>query len=281
MPMPVPSSFNDIGQEKNLRDFVGWAWYDTQFYLPMSWSNTTNRILLRFSSVHYHAVCYINGINITEHVGGHLPFEIDISKTVYLEKYNLLTVAVNNTLTLETLPQGVVVYHSDSEYLLKPYFDFFNYAGIHRSVHLSRVPSSFIFDITLTPSYINKTGIFEYSILFQSYDERQLSLHCVLEVWDNLHKEKVATKKGCKESVKIPNVQLWWPYLMHPNPGYLYNIRVKLMDKKTLTDEYHLKSGIRTIKLTSNAFLINDEPFYFLGFGKHEDSNVNIVELLL
>ena len=53
------------------------------------------------------------------------------------------------------------------------------------------------------------------------------------------------------------------------------------MDKKTLTDEYHLKSGIRTIKLTSNAFLINDEPFYFLGFGKHEDSNVNIVELLL
>ena len=26
--------------------------------------------------------------------------------------------------------------------------------------------------------------------------------------------------------IDIPNATLWWPYLMHPNPGYLYTVEV-------------------------------------------------------
>ena len=32
--------------------------------------------------------------------------------------------------------------------------------------------------------------------------------------------------------------------------------------------------GIRTVRVDGSRFLINDEPFYFRGFGKHEDSAV-------
>ena len=37
MDMPVPSSFNDIGTDSLVRDFVGWAWYYRTFYVPISW----------------------------------------------------------------------------------------------------------------------------------------------------------------------------------------------------------------------------------------------------
>ena len=38
-----------------------------------------------------------------------------------------------------------------------------------------------------------------------------------------------------------------------------------------LVDAYQLKVGIRTVAVDGTRFLINGEPFYFTGFGKHED----------
>ena len=52
--MPVPSSYNDITQNKKLRDFVGWVWYDRDFFVPKSWDNEeTTRTVIRFESCHY------------------------------------------------------------------------------------------------------------------------------------------------------------------------------------------------------------------------------------
>ena len=51
--MPVPSSYNDITTDKSLRDFVGWVWYDREFYVPADWQD--RRIVLRFDSAHYYS----------------------------------------------------------------------------------------------------------------------------------------------------------------------------------------------------------------------------------
>jgi len=51
--MPVPSSYNDITEERWLRDFVGWVWYEKVFYVPPSWNATPKRVVLRFDSVSY------------------------------------------------------------------------------------------------------------------------------------------------------------------------------------------------------------------------------------
>lgn len=42
-------------------------------------------------------------------------------------------------------------------------------------------------------------------------------------------------------------------------------------------DVYHLPVGIRSVEVKETNFLINDEPFYFKGFGKHEDSDVSCI----
>ena len=52
IPMPVPSSYNDVTQDKLLRDFTGWVWYDREFFVPLSWKG--QRVVVRVDS----ARCY-------------------------------------------------------------------------------------------------------------------------------------------------------------------------------------------------------------------------------
>jgi beta-glucuronidase len=57
--MPVPSSYNDITTDKEIRDHVGWVWYEREFFIPTDWQD--KRMVLRFGSVTHHAIVYING----------------------------------------------------------------------------------------------------------------------------------------------------------------------------------------------------------------------------
>lgn len=55
--MPVPSSFNDVGQDRQLRSFVGWVWYEREATLPQRWSQDPGtRVVLRIGSAHYYAI---------------------------------------------------------------------------------------------------------------------------------------------------------------------------------------------------------------------------------
>ncbi len=60
-PMPVPSSYNDIGNDWELQHHVGWVWYEREFNTPALWLNKKGeydpedrKIYLRFESCHYH-----------------------------------------------------------------------------------------------------------------------------------------------------------------------------------------------------------------------------------
>ena len=54
--MPVPSSFNEITQNRSLREFVGWVWYDREAWVPASWGSGQNCITLRLESAHYNCI---------------------------------------------------------------------------------------------------------------------------------------------------------------------------------------------------------------------------------
>lgn len=102
--MPVPASYNDITTDKELRDHVGWVWYETDAVIPRAWTKD-QRIVIRFGSVTQHAVVYLNGEEIARHKGGFLPFEADITDKVH-EGKNRLTVAVSNLLDWSCIPSG-------------------------------------------------------------------------------------------------------------------------------------------------------------------------------
>ena len=67
--------------------------------------------------------------------------------------------------------------------------------------------------------------------------------------------------------------ELWWPWTMSDNFGYLYAFQVTIIADK-YKDIYRQPVGLRTVEVTATQFLINGKPFYFQGFGKHEDADV-------
>ena len=86
--MAVPASYNDITTDKELRDHVGWVWYETDAVIPRAWTKD-QRIVIRFGSVTQHAVVYLNGEEIARHKGGFLPFEADITDNELTFSYRL------------------------------------------------------------------------------------------------------------------------------------------------------------------------------------------------
>lgn len=146
--MPVPASYNDITTDRALREHVGTVWYDRRFFVSSAWREQ-RRVWLRFGSVHYAAVVWVNGVPVARHEIGHLPFQADVTDALLFGAENRVTVLCDNTLLADTVPQGKVVRLASDDgddgegttASVQTYtFDFFNYAGIHRSVHLYTTP---------------------------------------------------------------------------------------------------------------------------------------------
>lgn len=54
--MAVPSSYQDLSQDRERLNHIGWVWYDRDFWVPPDWNTSDKRMFLRFSSVNYYAI---------------------------------------------------------------------------------------------------------------------------------------------------------------------------------------------------------------------------------
>ncbi|PNP60606.1 hypothetical protein FNYG_14663 [Fusarium nygamai] len=263
--MPVPASYNDIPVD-DLRSHVGWVFYQRDVTVPKGWAG--DRCLLRFDGATHHARVYVDQELVVEHVGGYTPFTAEITNLAKPSQRFRLTVAVNNQLTWETIPPGKVQSLPGNKLRQHYHHDFFNYAGLTRSVSLFSLPQIFIDDITVMTDVINNTtGVIDFYI--QTSQELHNSICRV-----TLHEEDgsmVYEGTGQRGKINIDSAKLW-----QPGAAYLYQLRADILspDEATTADAYEIPVGIRTVKVKDNQFLINDKPFYFTGFGKHEDTPV-------
>lgn len=275
--MPVPASYNDVVEDDKIRDHVGRVWYDRKFFIPMSWQG--QRVWIRFGSVNYEAQVWIDGEHVAQHTFGHLPFEAEITNRVNYGRENRITVLVDNTLTPDSIPQGKLVERNNDDgpvTLLEYTFDYFHYAGIHRSVHLYTTPTTYIKELHVDSTVDNDGhGHVHFEII---PNENTSTLTAIVTIYDKKMNPvgSQSVNSSMTGEVAISRVNKWWPYLMNPDPGYLYTMEVKLSTQtRQDVDIYRMKFGVRTLKWTDTTFLINDRPVYFRGFGKHEDSDVN------
>lgn len=269
--MAVPSSYNDLVTEAAEREHVGYVWYETNFIIPASWDG--RRIVLRFGSAAHHAVCFLNGQEILRHKGGFLPFEADITGIVEAaarqeaaEEEFRLTVALSNVLDWTCLPCGEVVTkegvgYPDGYHYQDTFFDFYNYAGIHRPVKLYTTPKKYIEDIVITTKL--------------NQEMTRADISCRITGTDEIRKIQILDEEGlvaaqCAAVSEETVLTVSRPKLWRPGKAYLYRLRIVGQE-----DVYTEPFGIRSIKVTDTEFLINGKPFYFKGFGKHEDSEIH------
>ena len=269
MTMAVPASYNDQKDDVNLRAHYGWAVYQRTFDIPEQVMG--QRLWLRFGAVTHAAQVWIDETYLGEHTGGFLPFEFELTNYTTAGEHRL-TVAVDNRVDFSTLPVGneggVAFFGSDNPGIPsielaktrckpqnRPNFDFFNYAGITRPVTLYTTPQDYIRDITVVPGVDGDDGVVDYTVETAGQGAVEVA---VLDEGGAI----VAQGEGEHGQLTIPNVRLW-----EPGAAYLYRLRVSMGD-----DLYEQTFGVRTVQVEGDKFLINGKPFYFKGFGKHEDS---------
>ena len=258
--IPVPASFQDFYTEKDVREFAGDVWYEKDVFVPGEWEG--KRIFIRFGAATHRAKVFVNGKEITEHEGGFLPFLSDVTDAVSYDSYNKVIVKVNNELTVTNIPCGETYVLPNGKKMNKPYFDFFNYAGLQRSVHLIALPKEHIFDFDLNYEISGKNAKIIYSV--KTTGEHPVSVSLLDDKG-----EEVACAKGKSGVIDVENARLW-----QVGNAYLYHLIIRIMDGDGVIDEYGQKIGIRTVLVKGTSILINGEPVYLKGFGKHEDCDI-------
>ena len=308
LPMAVPGSYNDQNDELNLRAHYGWVVYQRSFALPERLTEG-QRVMLRFDAATHAADVYLNGQSLGSHFGGFLPFEFDVTGLLRAGE-NLLTVAVDNRINSSTLPvgndAGTAFMGSDNANVPSvaeakrharkqnlPNFDFFNFAGLNRHVELYTTPAdAYVADIAVTTDSLDgisrdartaETASIAYDVAIGTGEsDKARGLQAAVRILDGngttvasatsdvvYEDDESARARG---TIDIADARLW-----NPGAAYLYTAVVTLSEDGTATrprivDEYRQTFGVRTVEVRGTRFLINGEPFYFKGFGKHEDS---------
>ncbi len=237
--MAVPASYNDIVTSKEIKDYVGKVLYETTFSIPVRDEKIYH---LRIGATSHKCDVYLNGKLVAQGINGFLPIDTEIFD---LKEKNRLSVVIDNRLTFQTLPVGVV---KDGKQIIN--HDFYNFTGIHRDVLVYSTPKKYIHDIEI------KTVVDgDYSKISVITDAE----NALYTVFDKLGNVVIASRES---TFKVEDPVLW----NTENP-YLYTLSVE-----TDTDKYEEKFGIRKVEATGDALLLNDKPVYLKGFGMHEDS---------
>lgn len=298
IPMAVPASYNDLFTEEEIKEHVGYVWYEKEFIIPKSWED--QRIVVRFGSATHHATVYVDGIEVVHHKGGFLPFEADITEMMESsdKETHRITVALSNVLDWTCIPCGEVIHQDGPKYpenfhFQETYFDFYNYSGIHRPVKLYTTPKKYIKDIVIKTEVKDlSTKDFQAAPLtiadYNAIARQQTPtaggavVKAFIESTDQIDMVKIVDEDGNIVSMKAPEpwldeadkcyveMEIANPKLWNPGAAYLYKLVVEGQN-----DSYTEEFGLRTIEVTNKQFKINGIPFYFKGFGRHEDSDVH------
>ncbi len=221
---------------------------------------------------------WLNGIHLTTHYGGYIPFTVDISKAVRPEGENLLLVRLDNSDNPE-VPPG------------KPQnqLDFTYFGGLYRSVDLQILHPLHITDPILADK-VAGGGIFvtypevgkdESTVQVQTEIANESDEHRVCTIAQEIigpDGQVAATSKqsanlaphagqAATQTMQVQNARLW-----HPEDPQLYWLHTTIIENGRVTDDQLTRIGIRTIRFANGrGLLINGEPYFSMGANRHQD----------
>jgi len=198
-----------------------------------------DKVILHFGAVDQIAEVFINDQFVMKHIGGFLPFEMDIKP--YLD---------NNKATIILRVQDTTnaSYHSSGKQALKPEGIWYKpQSGIYMPVWLESVKAGYIESIKITPDIDEKV----VKISFKSSNKSaKLNL-----------KNQIYEIEADKENIiPIKNMELWSP----ENP-YLYELTIS-----NDVDEVSSYFAMRKVSLMQNekgmkVIALNNQPYFMKG----------------
>lgn len=252
----------------------GISYYSKSFQL--SSKNKGQNIFLKFEGAMNVADVWVNGVHVKQHLGGFLPFIINIDKVVKYDSLNVLVVKLDNRDNPITGPKP-----------LKE-LDFNTYGGIYRNVWLITKSSVHISD----PIYANQKGgggifiktknVTEASVLIDiktnlvNSNKETRNVELVHTLFDNSNHEvwskritshiNANSDKDIKVQTLMPKPNLW-----SPDRPYLYRLVTEIYCKGELVDKEENSIGIRDVSISTNGLYLNGKQTFLRGVNRHQE----------
>lgn len=286
----IPHCYNDTDtftNTKNITMYKGTVWYRKNFTIDKELEG--KKLLLEFEGVNIGAAVYINGkfkegnttvaqLEEVTHVGGFLPFTLDITDDVNYGGDNVVAVRVSNT---------------SGSFFTWPGFGTKNdfgmaYGGIVNPVNLHITDKIHIPENVYSPTekwgtYIatmsadeNNAEIrFQTNVENESDSDKEIKL--ITEVVDednnivlSLYDTKTIQSGDISmfdQTGNIANPSLWYPNASVYGTPYLYKVYSKVEADGSIIDVVENPLGIRTITWDKDYGYINGKKHLLNGFG--------------
>ena len=261
----VPASWNE--QFEDTRDYMGVAWYLQRITVPPAWRG--QKIMLRFGSATYAAKVWIDGKPVGSHLGGHLPFEFDVSALVSWNAATTIAVQVENKPSPTRVPPAATNPELTANTFPDVTYDFFPYCGLDRPVLLYSLPPLHITDVTVVTSIDGGDGVIDVTVAASDQWSGRGALR--VETGAEPLAADLMFKNGTAQaSIRVRKARLW-----SPDDPFLHPLSISLKDGDSIHDAYTLDIGIRTVEVRGDRLLLNGQPIHLKGFGRHEDFPVH------
>jgi beta-glucuronidase len=234
----VPGDFNS--QLPELTYFESSVWYKKAFDCPV---DKDQRYFIHFGAVSYVADVYFNGKKLGRHEGGFTPFQFEVTDLIK-NKDNSLIVRANSARVKNGIPGSL--------------FDWFNYGGISRDVHLIKTRKIFIDDYKIQLDRQDNSRVTGYVQL----DTALAGQKVVVNIPELKVSEKITTDAKGYAAINLKrNIQLWTP-----EQPKLYNVNLSA-EGDSISD----RIGFRSIQVAGAQILLNGKPVFLRGVNIHEE----------
>lgn len=251
----------------------GIAFYSKRFDAPPDWRNKV--VLLRFEGAMNVATVELNGKRVAYHLGGYLPFTVDLTPHLRIGQPNELLVRLDNRDNPITGPKP-----------LKD-LDFNMYGGLYRDVRLF-VKSAVHLTDEILENRPADGGLFvtypeatkERAVVRVSADVRNASPQWVLvsvtqrlmdgdrEVASKTEMQRVEAgrTRAFLTDLVVPAPKLW-----SPKSPSLYRLVTTVSRPELSAETVETQIGIRRIGIEGNRFVINGEKTFLRGVNRHQE----------
>ncbi len=258
------------------------VWYRKSFYVDDSLKNKFAKLI--FYSVNYVADVWINDKYAGYHEGGFTPFAFDITEKIKYGEQNFISVRVDN-------PEW------DTRKDIVPFTkcDWFNYTGIIHDIYIefsdpvSVVRTDIVSldlegNIQTTIVLINKNNYPDsVSTFIEVYEADVNEFNKKSEYASDIIGNRIQLDGKKNFSAEIPadsivvlrtNIKVLNPKLWSPKEPNLYVMKISVMNKNEIVDEYYTQFGIRKIETKGNKLILNNKIIFLPGVARHEDHPV-------
>ncbi len=252
----------------------GICYYSKSFQIPGN--DKGENLFLKFEGAMNVADVWVNGVHLKTHLGGFLPFVVNISQAVKYGSENIVVVRLDNTDNPITGPKP-----------LKK-LDFNTYGGLYRNVWLIKKSPIHITD----PIYANKPGgggifiqtkhvtkdsatIHIKTDIANDYKEAKniMLVHTLFdmnnnEIWNETTDDLIDGNAGKEIEIHtiVPEPHLW-----SPDSPYLYSLKTKLYANGQLVDQEIHSIGIRNISILNTGLYLNGKKTFLRGVNRHQE----------